>query len=106
MQLDLGTQFFLPPDMAWPKAVISLARIRIHKFTKDHCGTVPIGWCLLCICFVLVVLGCDFVIPIRGYADTRKKLRSFFLFAVILSCICFVKFTCARSHAFHLFSFF
>ena len=29
------------------KAVISLARIRIHKFTKGHCGTVPIRWCLL-----------------------------------------------------------
>jgi len=37
-------------------------------------------------------LGCDFVIPIRGYADTRKKLRSFFLFAIILSRIRFVKF--------------
>ena len=44
-----------------PKAVISLARIRIHKFTKDHCGTVLFGWCLLCICFFCVVLlGCDF----------------------------------------------
>ena len=39
-----------------PKAVISLARIRMHKFTKDHCGTVPIGWCLLYICFFCVVL--------------------------------------------------
>jgi hypothetical protein len=39
------------------QAVISLARgIQIHKFTKDHCGTVPIGWCLLCICVFLVVL--------------------------------------------------
>ena len=38
------------------KAVISLARIRIHKFTKGHSGTVPIGWCLLCICFLCVVL--------------------------------------------------
>jgi len=36
------------------QAVISLAQIRIHKFTKDHCGTVPIGWCLLCICFLCV----------------------------------------------------
>ncbi len=34
----------------------------------------------------------DFVIPIRGYADTVKKLRSFFLIAVVLSCIYFVKF--------------
>ena len=39
------------------KAVISLARIRIHKFTKGHCGTVPIGWCLLCICFFV----CGFI---------------------------------------------
>ena len=36
--------------------VISLACTQIHKFTKDHCGTVPIGWCLLCICCFLVVL--------------------------------------------------
>ena len=21
---------------------------KIHKFKKAHCGTVPIGWCLLC----------------------------------------------------------
>jgi len=28
------------------KAVISLARTQIHKFTKDHWGTVPIRWCL------------------------------------------------------------
>ena len=25
------------------KAVISLARTKIHKFTKDHCKMVPIG---------------------------------------------------------------
>ena len=50
------------------KAVISLARIRIHKFTKGHCGTVPIGWCLLCIFFFFVVLGCDFV---GEYTDTQ-----------------------------------
>jgi hypothetical protein len=24
-----------------------LVNKQIHKFTKDHCGTVPIGWCLL-----------------------------------------------------------
>ena len=36
------------------KAVISLAWTQIHKFTKDHWGTVPIGWCLLCIGFLLV----------------------------------------------------
>ena len=39
-----------------------------------------------------VALGCDFVIPIRGYADTQKMVRSFFLFAAVLSRICFVKF--------------
>ena len=38
------------------KAVISLAHTQIHKFTKDNCGTVLIGWCLLCICYFLVVL--------------------------------------------------
>ncbi len=27
--------------------MILLARTQIHKFTKDHWGTVPIGWCLL-----------------------------------------------------------
>ena len=41
---------------------------------------------------IRVALGCVFVSPIRGYADTRKKLRSFFLFAIILSRIRFVEF--------------
>ena len=40
------------PTKSQPKAVISLARIRIHK-----CGTVPIRWCLLCICFFV----CGFI---------------------------------------------
>ena len=39
-----------------PKAVILLVNTQIHKFTKDHCGTVPIRWCLLCICCFLVFL--------------------------------------------------
>jgi hypothetical protein len=41
-----------------PEAVISLARTQIQKFTKDHCGTIPIRWCLLCIhCFLVVLLA-------------------------------------------------
>jgi hypothetical protein len=28
----------------------------LHKCTKDHCGTVPIGWCLLYFCCFRVVL--------------------------------------------------
>jgi hypothetical protein len=38
------------------KAVISLARTQIHKFTKDHWGTVPIRWCL-CFVFLGVFVG-------------------------------------------------
>jgi hypothetical protein len=33
------------------KAVILLVNIQINKYTNDHCRTVPIRWCLLCICF-------------------------------------------------------
>jgi hypothetical protein len=36
-------------------------------------------------------LGCDFVIPICGYVDTQKMVRTFFLFAAVLLRIQFVK---------------
>ena len=40
------------------QAVILLVNTQIHKFTKDHCGTVPIGWCLLYFrCFRVVLLA-------------------------------------------------
>ena len=38
------------------QAVILLVNTQIHKFTKDQCRTVPIRWCLLCICCFSVVL--------------------------------------------------
>ena len=41
-----------------PKAVILLVNTQIHKFTKDYCGTVPIGWSLLYFrCFWVVLLA-------------------------------------------------
>jgi len=48
--------------------VISLARTQIHKFTKDHCGTVPIGWCLLCF-FVCGFIG--------GMGHTNAQMHKF-----------------------------
>jgi len=36
--------------------IFSLWSYSCPQFTKDHCGTVPIRWCLLCICSFLVVL--------------------------------------------------
>ena len=38
------------------QAVILLVNTQINKYTNEHCRTVPIRWCLLCICFFSVVL--------------------------------------------------
>ena len=49
-------------------------------------------WTVLCASIWNGFIGCVFVSPIHGYTDTRKKVRSYFLFAAVLLRIRFVKF--------------
>ncbi len=44
---------------------------------SDRCG-------ILAVFKAVFLLGCVFVSPIHGYTDTRKKVRSYFLFAAVL----------------------
>ena len=51
--------------------MISLAQIRIHKFTKDHCGTVLFGWCLMCICFFVCFFLATWATQMCNCANTQ-----------------------------------
>ncbi len=37
--------------------MILLANTQINKYTNEHCRTVPIRWCLLCVFFPVVLLA-------------------------------------------------
>ena len=53
------------------KAVILLVNTQINKYTNEHCQTVPIRWCLLCICFFSVVLLATWATQMRKYTNAQ-----------------------------------
>jgi hypothetical protein len=51
--------------------VILLVNTQINKYTNEHCRTVPIRWCLLCIVFFSVVLLATWATQMRKYTNAQ-----------------------------------
>ena len=71
----------------WFKAVISLACTQIHKFTIDHWGTVPIGWCLLFLLFRVILLGGAKIMRKKCIAYAKFWTRTLSIFLTGSSCL-------------------